>query len=494
MNAAETLEFNRLNTEVETLLNKVSSLEEQLAWFHRQVFGKRSEKFVQPNHEQLLLAGFEDMHLPEQEKQKVPAHERRKRNPSKSSKLEFPEDLPVEENFIDVSEEEKVCQETGKPLVRIGEEITSKLAHRPGSFFIKQTIRPKYAKPNGDGIACAELPDCLLPRHRADESLLAELLVNKFGDHLPLYRIEGIWKRQGINAPRQLLSQWVMGATTALEPLFDELLKAVLESDAVFIDESPVSMLAPGKGKTHQAYMWVVTNGTLCVYDFREDRRHLNAEDILKDFKGVFHSDKYGAYENLARKPNLIWCPCWAHIRRKFFEAENGNPKFRDWILDRIRDLFKIDKEALKKPPDERLRIRQEEQIPIIDEMISAVKHELVNGNHLPKSKFRKALGYFCSLVPYLKNYTLHADARLDNNTAERSIRPLAIGRKNWMFVGNKRGGRAAAIAISLIQSCRNLNINPREYLEDVMSRIMGHPANKLSELLPDQWAASKTK
>ena len=484
--------LNSLIEENDQLRKEVGNLKEQLEWFQRQVFGKRSEKDVQRNEDQLFLNGLGELEVPEEAKQDIPAHQRTKRKDKNSDKLEFPKDLPVQKTVIDVPEDQKVCPGTGKPLVLIGEEVSSKLAHTPGSFYIKQTIRPKYGLPNGEGVVCADLPDSLLSRCQADESLLAEVLVCKFGDHLPLYRQNEIFQRQGIKISRQLLSQWVIRTCQALKPLYVEMLKVVLETGNIFIDESPVSMLAPGKGKTHQAYMWVVVANDLCIFDFREDRKHINAKEILKDFEGVFHSDKYGAYEQLAQKPEFTWCPCWAHIRRKFFEAESGDPAFRRWMLRHIRYLFMFDRIARSRPPDERLRIRQGKQIPIIDKMIDACKRRLSEGKILPKSKLRTALGYFCGLIPYLKNYAYHADARLDNNTAERAIRPLAIGRKNWMFVGSQRGGEAAAVAISLVQTCRNLNINPREYLEDVMRRLMSHPANRVRELLPDQWAAAR--
>lgn len=487
MNATETAYVNGLE-------NENTYLKEQLDWMKRQLFGKRSEKEIPSNEEQLLLDGFGELKPAEEDKQTVPAHKRKKRKGKGSDKIQIPKDLPVERTVIDLPEEDKVCKETGKPLARIGEEISSKLAQKPSSFYIKQTIRPKYALPKGEGIVCAELPESFLPRCLADESLLAEILVKKFADHLPLYRETEIFNRSGIKITRQLLSQWVIRSCLALKPLYKEMLKAVLKTGNIFIDESPVSMLDPGKGKTHQAYMWVVAANDLCVFDFRENRKHANARDILKNYEGVFHSDKYGAYEQLAQDPKLIWCPCWAHIRRKFFEAETGDPAFRKWMLRHIRYLFMFERTAQNRPPDERLRIRQEKQIPLIDKMIKACKSKLIDGKILPKSKLRTALGYFCGLIPYLKNYAYHADARLDNNTAERAIRPLAIGRKNWMFVGSAQGGEAAAIAISLVQSCRRLNINPREYLEDIMRRIMSHPANKLRELLPDQWAAAQTK
>lgn len=183
-----------------------------------------------------------------------------------------------------------------------------------------------------------------------------------------------------------------------------------------------------------------------------------------------------------------MWAPCWAHIRRKFFEAEMGDPALRTWALEQIKQLFEIEETAWKLPPIERLQLRQTQAAPIIDEMIDRVKYRLAHGIILPKSKFKAALGYFCSLIPHLKNYTQHPSARLDNNPAERAIRPLAIGRKNWLFLGSEESGKAAATLLSLVQTCRALNINPRTYLEEVCRRIMGQSARRLHELLPDEW------
>lgn len=491
-------EVDQLKTTVGKLENEIHFLKEQLAWFKRQIFGKKSEKIVDTSNEyQPYFPGFEEIFpVPtEEKKQPIPAHERKKPQRNGQDKITLPEDLPIERQVIDIPEEAKTCPETGKPLVKIGEEITSKLAHKPGSYYIKQIVRPKYALPaqSEGGILTAELPESLLNRCQADESLLADVLVKKFCDHLPLYRQSEILGRQGIYISRQILSKWVLRAGIALKPLYDEMLQLVLASNNLFYDETPIDMLDPGKGKTHQAYMWVLVGGQSAdpgyrVYDFRTNRCHSNAEEMLKDYHGVLHSDKYGAYEALANKKQLTWCPCWAHIRRKFVEAESGDPPFRDWVLRQIRYLFMLEKVAWARSEEERLRIRQEKEVPIIDRLIAAIKDKLINGKILPKSKFKEALGYFSSLIPYLKNYTQHPWARLDNNVAERAVRPLAIGRKNWLFVGNEDGGEAAAIILTLVQSCRALEVNPREYLEDVMRRLMAHNSQNLYELLPDQW------
>ena len=180
------------------------------------------------------------------------------------------------------------------------------------------------------------------------------------------------------------------------------------------------------------------------------------------------------------------------HIRRKFFEAEMGDSSFREWMLSQMKLLFELEEQAWKLTAEERLKIRLEQDVPVIDEMIKRVKDRLIQGKLLPKSKFKEALGYFCSLIPYLKNYTLYPNARLDNNVAERALRPLAIGRKNWLFFGSAEGGRSAAVLLSLVQTCRGLGINPREYLEDLFRRFMDHPANRLNELLPDAWNTNR--
>ena len=494
-------EVSHLRDENQSLKNQLSVLKEQFEWLRRQVFGQRSEKTVSStNEEQLYLL---DLELPSSENkektQTIPAHERRKPNRNGKDKITLPDDLPIEQRVIDLPEEEKICQETGEPLVKIGEEITRKLAQKPGSYYIKEIIRPKYAaSKNPDaGIKTAPLPESLLNRCVADESFLADMLVKKFGDHLPLYRQCEILAREGILISRQILCQWVIRAGMALKPLYDAMTQKILTSGNVFIDETPVKLLAPGKGKTQTAYMWVLAGGLAKdppyrIYDFYQNRKHSNVITLLKGYSGVLHSDKYGGYETLANAKQFIWCPCWSHIRRKFFEAETGDPEFRAWVIKKIRYLFMFEKVAWARTPEERLKIRKEKEEPIIKQLIEAVKSKLQDGKILPKSKLKEALGYFYGLIPHLKNYIDHPFARLDNNVAERAIRPLAIGRKNWLFVGNEDSGNAAAVIYSLVQTCRALDINPREYLEDVMRRLMGHSANKLEELFPDYWAATR--
>ena len=478
------------------LNNKVVELQEQLAWFQNQLFGKKSEKIIidpENQYHQLIFDEFEIDTLKNQEETTIPSHKRKKPNRNGKDKITLPPDIPVETTILDVSESQKFCKETGVPLVKIGEEITHKLAHKPGSYYIKEYIRPKYAIPKG-GILTQELPDSIIPRCRADESFLAEILTRKFADHLPLYRISEILTRQKIGISRKLLSQWVIRVGLALKPLKDEMLKQILKSENIFVDETSVKFL---EKKSELGFLWTICGGNASnppyrVYNFTEDRKHQHILQVLKQYKGVLHSDKYGAYLKLAQKNDIIWSPCWAHIRRKFFEAKSGDASFREWVLEEMQKLFKLEEKAWLLSVEERLEIRKKEEVPIIDELIEKIKDKLINGKILPKSKFKEALGYFCSLIPYLKNYIKHPYARLDNNVAERSIRPIAIGRKNWLFFGSINGGEAGAVILSLVQTCRGLGINPREYLEDILRKIMGHNSQKLYELLPDQWLLNK--
>lgn len=472
---------------------KIIHLEEQLEWLKRQLFGQKSERNISTlNTEQLQFSGFELQKTEELQTRTVPAHERKKSRRNGQEAITLPPDLPVETQVIDLPEEEKVCKETGTALVKIGEEVSQRLAFKPGKYFIRQTVRPKYAHPARPetGVLTAPLPESLLPRAQVDDSLLAEIIAQKFANHMPLYRIAEDMGRSKIGISRKLLSQWVVRAGLLLKPLYEAMLKKVLEGQNIYIDETPVSLQEKEKCKT--AYMWVVVGGLdanpACrVYCFEENRRHEHALEILKGYRGTLHSDKYGAYEALAQKKILTWCPCWAHIRRKFYEA-TSDALFRAWVLRKIKYLFLLERVAWSRSAEERLRIRREKEVPIIDELIAVVKEKLSDNQVLPKSKLREALGYFCGLIPYVKNYTERPFARLDNNTAERAIRPLAIGRKNWLFFGSPDGGEAGAVLLSLVQTCRGLEINPREYLEDIFKRLMGHSANKLYELLPDQW------
>jgi transposase len=484
-----------------SLEGELFTLKEQLAWLKKQIFGVKSERIVADlDNQPLLDLDFGGQGpVPEPEKEKI-CYDRVKRPRNHGSDtISFPDNLPVKRIELDIPADAKFCPETGQPLVCIGSDISRKLGRTPEQFYIVEYVRPKYASKAAPefGVATAALPDAIIARCPADESLLAYILTSKFADHLPLYRLAEIMQRSAVKISRQTLSKWVLTLGSALAPVYDAMKTRILESGVVFADETPIDLQVKGKSRCQQAYIWIYAGGgggdpPYRFFEFCLNRNHEHPLKILKEYRGVLHSDKYGVYEKLAKNKDVIWCPCMAHVRRKFVEAEGGDPDLRRRILRKIRHLFLLERVAWARPAEERLRIRQQIEKPILEQVTQMVKERLLAGGLLPKSNFAKALNYYLSLAPYLPNYLYHADARLDNNVAERGIRPLTIGRKNWLFVGSEDGGRSAATILSLVQTCRNLDINPQEYLEDVLRRIMGHSAKLIHQLLPDNWLAAK--
>lgn len=493
---------HKLAQENAALKRELLALKEHLNWLNKQLFGKRSERHVEPSSgQQLYLPGFEPPPLEDVEKQEVAGHTRtrKKRKPKNdgSNGLLIPDDIPVERTVIDLPEEEKVCPETGQALVKIGEEVARKLAITPSRYLVKEYVRIKYANPQQEeqGVITPPLQEGFLPRSRLDESLLAEIITRKYADHLPLNRLSEIFSREGIQMSRQFLSQNLIRAGKALQPLYDLMLKEIRAGKVLYIDETPVMLQVQGKGKLQQAYMWVLVGANPClqVYAFRKNRCEQHAFDLMEGFKGTFHSDKYSGYAKLALEAYLLWQPCWAHIRRKFSDVEYGDKALRRKILRKIHHLYMFERVAWARDPEERLRIRQEKEGPLIDSIYTLVEDYLKqNPTLLPKSKWAKAIDYLLSLKAYVKNYLTDPNAHIDNNIAERAMRALAIGRKNWLFVGSEEGGLASAVLLSLVQTCRALNINPREYLEDIMRRFNDHPMIRLHELLPHHWAKER--
>ena len=488
---------------IDSLKGELFTLKEQLAWLKKQIFGAKSERIVADLDSQPLLDLDLTNQAPAQEPEKENiSYDRIKRPKNRGNDtISFPDNLPVRRIELDIPAEAKFCPETGQPLTCIGNEISRKLGRTPEQFFIVEYVRPKYvSKAAPDfGVATAALPDAIIPRCPADESLLAYILTSKFADHLPLYRLAEIMQRSAVKISRQTLSNWVITLGSALAPIYDAMKAQVLASGVVFVDETPIDLQVRGKSRCQQAYIWIYAGGgggdpPYRFFEFCLNRNHDHPLTTLKDYKGVLHSDKYGAYGKLAKNKTIIWCPCMAHVRRKFVEAEGGDPDLRRRILRKIRYLFMLERVAWSRPAEERLRIRQQIEKPVLEQLTQMVKDRLLAGRLLPKSNFAKALNYYMGLAPYLPNYLDNADARLDNNVAERGIRPLTIGRKNWLFVGSEDSGRSAATILSLVQTCRNLNINPQEYLEDVMRRIMAHPAKRIHELLPDKWQTAKNE
>lgn len=411
--------------------------------------------------------------------------------------------MPREEVVIDLPEEQRTIGENVQ-LKRIGEDRVEKLAYRPGHWFIRVFVYPKYADPADAlaGVKRAPAPDFAVPGGIFDESVYAWLIYAKYALHLPYYRLaEEFRAATGVELSRQTMSASGIRAAEVLRPLVELMKNDLIGRNVIFTDETPVRMLLPGSGKTEKVYIWVYVGGgggpPWRIYEFAQERNHEFPAAFLKNFKGYVHADAFNGYNELFKDGRMKECGCWMHVRRKYFEAEDVNPEFRKQILRRIRNIYRYER-ALKKYDREKnaefiLKIRREKIGPIIDELFSMTSQALAQGQVMLKSAFAKAITYMHNLGGALKTFLDNPYLEPDNGTSERALRPITIGRDNWMFLGNKRGGEAMGVLMSLVQTCRAMDINALTYLEDVLRRINGHPASRLAELLPGNWKKAES-
>jgi len=335
------------------------------------------------------------------------------------------------------------------------------------------------------------MPDHPIAKCKADVGLIAHLIVSKFADHLPLYRQDGIFEREGVTIPRATQSSWLMQVYESINPLEETLRRAIFESDVLFTDDTPIPLQVKGNGKLKKARLWVYVRGgtgpPLTAYDFSIDRSKKRPIDFLNGYRGYVHADAYSGYDELFKKEAIIEVGCWAHARRKFDEAASSRPKEATDILARIARLYhEVETPCTDRMPEERCRFRQEHATPLLDGIFDKI--EEFRRQTIPTEPLRKAIDYALNQRKALRRYLEDGRLRPDNNLAENAMRPVALGRKNWLFVGSERGGRAAALFMSLVKSCKDCEINPWEYLDDMLRRIMSHPVTHLRELLPDQW------
>ncbi len=489
--------------ENEALKELVTKQKDRIKWLEKALFGSRSERVISSPDNQLEFDAFlkefealnqavEQMVQKEEIKDKSSLKKPRKAR-RKLNEL-IPEDLPREDIVIDVPKEERTCPVSGEDFKKIGEEVSEKLAFKPGSYFVKRYIRPKYAHPTDSsyGVLFEPMIDCAITGSSFDESFTAGIGVNKCAYHLPLYRQQEMMKHVGIDISRQTLSQHYMRGAQALEPLFDLMKKTVVTGKYLFTDDTPVKLQVKGKKKTVTGRMWVYVSGgdspKYTIFDFTIDRKAEHTLALLKNFKGYLHADAYRGYDKLFEKEGIYECACWMHVRRKFFEALDGPVEFRDNILKLIRNLYRYEGVLAKADAQTRLKLRKEKVSPIIDQIFKSARDAIINGRPkiLPKSKIQGAITYLLNQETALKTFLSDPLIKPDNGASERAIRPLAIGRKNWMFAGSKNGGEATAIWLSLIQTCRSMDINPQAYLDDVLRRI--NSSIQLETLLPDRW------
>jgi transposase len=493
-------QIKELTKQLHSAQRNITMLQHQVDQLLRRVYGRRSEK-LDPN--QLM---FDDLILqtldqPQPSPPQLPVKETpRTKKPRKSKKhhpgrIPIPEHLERVEILLDVPEEEKLCPETGKPLKKIGEEVSEKLEYRPGKLIVNVYKRPKYGSPDSMasghvGVITAPMPEHPIEKCKADVGLLSHIIVSKFADHLPLYRQDAIFEREGVAIPRSTQTSWLMQTYEAIQPLGDELKKTVLETDILFTDDSVIPLQVKGNGRVKKARLWVYVRGgpgpPLSVFDFSLDRSKKRPLNFLGDYQGFIHADAYSGYDELFKKKGVIEVGCWVHARRKFDESVASRPEEATGIMSRIALLYKLEAEWAEVSPTDRTLQRQHRAQPIVEGIFERI--EELKPQTLPSEPLRKAMDYALNQRKALCRYLDDGRLKPDNNTAENAIRPLALGRKNWLFAGSERGGRATALYLSLIQSCKACGVNPWQYFDDMLRRIMTHPVNRLRELLPDQW------
>jgi transposase len=493
------LQIEALSKKLHSSERKVSMLQHQVEQLLRRVYGRRSEK-LDPNQlmfdDLMLEAHKQPASLPEPVLEPVSAA---KRKPPKASKRNHPGRIPIPEHLerveivLDIPEQERICQETQKPLKQIGWEVSEKLEYRPGKLLVNVYKRPKYASPDSTaevGVITAPMPDHPIAKCKADVGLIAHVIVSKFADHLPLYRQDGIFEREGVTIPRATQSSWVIQTYEAIRPLEDELKKAVLESDVIFTDDSIIPLQVKGHGKVRKARLWTYVRGDpdppLTVYDFSRDRSKKRPLKFLEDYQGFVHADAYSGYDELFRRPGLIEVGCWVHARRKFDEATSSRPVEATEIMARIAKLYRLEQQCCEMTAEQRYEFRREHSKGIIAGIFERL--EELKALTVPSEPLRKAVDYALNQRKALYRYLDDGRLKPDNNTAENAIRPLALGRKNWLFAASERGARATALFLGLIQSCKACEVNPWQYFDDMLRRIMTQPVTQLRGLLPDQW------
>jgi len=480
------------DVELQTQAIRIEQLKAQLAKLRRMQFGRSSEKLDRAIEQlELLLEdlGEEQAERPGSPK---PASIAEKQKPVRRP---LPDSLPRDEI---VHQAACACPRCGGELRKLGEDVTELLEYVPSSFKVIRHVRPKFSCRRCEAITQAPMPSLPIERGRPGAGLIAHVLVSKYADHLPLYRQSGIYERQGIDLERSTLADWVGSSSALLAPLVEALRKDVMSSDALHGDDTPVPVLAPGTGKTKTGRLWTyVRDGRphvdrrtpAAVYFYSPDRKGEHPAAHLANFRGVLHADGYAGFNAIFEKGDVTEAACWAHVRRKFFdEYETKQAPAAKETLDRIGALYGIEEEARGKPPDERRRLRQERSKPLLDDLhawLSATKPKLSQ-----KTDLAAAIRYTLSRWTALTRFAENGRLEIDNNAAERAIRPLALGRKNYLFAGSDKGGQRAAAIYSLIETARMNGIDPEAYLRDVIARIADHPINRIAELLPWNWAS----
>lgn len=472
------------------LRTQLISFKEELAELKRLIYGSKSERFTPSSSPEQLTLGLAAEEKPAEVKIEKVEYSRVKTPVNKDHKgrLPLPAHLPRVEHIIEP-------EESIEGMSFVGEEITETLDYIPGKLQVKKYIRKKYAKPHGEGIVIGSLPSRLIEKGIAETSLLAFLLTSKYADHLPLHRQIEMLKRLGATLPASTVSDWISYSLKAITPLYECLVARVQASTYLQADETPIKVLDKDKkGTTHRGYYWVyhAVKESLVFFDYREGRSREGPSEILKNYKGYLQTDGYGVYDDFGQKEGITLIHCMAHARRYFEKALGNHKEAAEHALKQIQELYKVERRCREAgiTGEERKQIREEEATTVLEGLHNWMveQYERVN----PSSALGEAISYSLKRWKGLTHYISNGDLEIDNNLIENAIRPVAIGRKNYLFAGSHEAAQRAAIMYSLFACCKKNNVNPQEWLIDVLNRISDHSINRIEELLPNKWKKSK--
>ncbi len=474
----------------------ITDLRMQLDGHKRHRFGSRSESSAQLALE-LILEEHEIEQAADEDDTTSDAKTTPPRTPRERKPL--PKNLKRVQNRITPS---NACTDCGGGFRELGADVMEELEYVPGHYIVNQIIRPRLACTCCETVVQAEMPSRPIPKSFVGPALMAHILCCKYGYHLPLYRQSQMFENEGIDLSGSLLASWVGKCTRLLERLSDAIRDHVFEGQAVFMDDTTVKLLKRGKGKGKNkpttARLWVYARdekpwGSLAPpavwYQFSTSRGAEHPSKHLETYTGFAHADAYSGYNDAYRTGRVHEMACMVHIRREFVKLHDSTGSATAWqAIERIAKLYEVEKRARFKPPEARVALRQEYAKPIFDDLEVWLRAQL---NRISsKTPLAKAIRYALTRLPKARPYLDHGFLEPDNNTAERAVRPVTLGRKNYLFMGSQAGGKSAAIAYTLIESCKMNDVNTEAWLAWVLERIQDHPVNRITELLPWNYQA----
>ncbi len=476
--------------EIKAQAYQIEKLKKELAGHRKARFGSKSETMDQlafdlQEDTEIAAASEAEKTTPTVDADKD-EHAKRTHN-----RAPLPDHLERQEETLSPGD---ACGDCGGALKQLGEDVTEELEYVPGHFVVKRIVRPRMACTCCEAFAQAELPSRPITRGRPGPGLLAHVLVGKYCDHLPLYRQSEIYARDKVDLHRSTLTDWVGRSTALLEPLAAHIGKLVRAGPALFADDTPVKMQAKGKAQTARLWSYVRDERPWCGqtppcvwYQFSVDRKGEHPSSHLKGYKGVIHADGFTGFNGLFRPDRASEQACMVHVRRKFVDIyESEGSAIAEEAIKRIAALYAVEKEARYQPTEERVALRQAKAKPVFDDLEAWLSLQLpkISG----KSNLAAAIRYALGRMPKARAYLENGQLELDNNICERSIRPVTLGRKNYLFMGSKGGGDAAAIAYTLIETCRMNSVDPEAWLRWVLARVADHKMPHIDELMPWNW------